>query len=61
MAAAGRLEPWRGEPLAAARHQNNVWCRVVAGGPWVLDVTIGEGSERSWTSRHSSPYALVFQ
>jgi hypothetical protein len=51
VAAAGRLTPWRGEPLDAAQHQNNVWCRLAPNGPWVLDVTIGEGSEDNWIYR----------
>ena len=51
VAAAGRLTPWRGEPLDRARHQNNVWCRRRAGGPWVLDLTIGEGSDEAWIYR----------
>lgn len=51
VAAAGQLTRWRGEPLAVARNQNNVWCRLTADGPWVLDLTIGEGTADSWTYR----------
>lgn len=51
VAAGGRLMPWRGEPLDAARHQNNLWCRITQDGPWVLDVTIGEGSHVNWVYR----------
>ena len=51
VAAAGQLTRWRGEPLELARDQNNVWCRVSAGGPWVLDVAIGEGSAEHWIYR----------
>ena len=51
VAAAGQLTPWRGEPLEVARHQNNLWCRLTAHGPWVLDVTIGEGSNENWIYR----------
>ncbi len=51
VAAAGHLTPWHGEPLDAGRHQNNVWCRRAPGRPWALDVTIGEGSNDSWTYR----------
>jgi len=51
VAAAGHLAPWRGEPLEVVRHQNNVWCRRTADGPWVLDVTIGEGSDEDWIYR----------
>jgi hypothetical protein len=28
-----------------------VWCRLTANGPWVLDVTIGEGSDDNWIYR----------
>jgi hypothetical protein len=51
VAAAGRLTPWHGEPLDAARHQNNVWCRLAPGGPWAVDVTVGEGSDDHWSYR----------
>ena len=51
IAAAGQLMTWRGEPLEIDRHQNNLWCRVTAGAPWLLDVTIGEGSNDSWIYR----------
>jgi hypothetical protein len=51
VAAAGELLLWGGEPLEVARHQNNVWCRLRADGPWVLDVTISEGSDDSWIYR----------
>ena len=51
VAAAGELTAWRGEPLDVARHQNNLWCRLTAGTPWVLDVTIGEGSKSDWIYR----------
>jgi hypothetical protein len=51
VASAGQLTPWRGEPLEVARHQNNLWCRLTADGPWVLDVTIGEGSNENWIYR----------
>jgi hypothetical protein len=51
VAAAGRLTRWRGEPLEVARHGNNVWCRLTPDGPWVLDVTIGEGSDERWIYR----------
>ncbi len=51
VAAAGRLTPWRGEPLDSTRHQNNIWCRRARDGPWVLDVTVGEGSDDNWIYR----------
>lgn len=51
VAAAGQLTLWRGEGLEVSRHQNNVWCRLNPDGPWVLDVTIGEGSDENWVYR----------
>ncbi len=51
VAAAGQLSPWSGAPLDAALHQNNLWCRRYPGGPWQLDVTIGEGDEETWMYR----------
>lgn len=51
VAAGGKLTPWRGEPLDVGRHQNNVWCRLTLDGPWVLDVTISDGSDRDWIYR----------
>jgi lincosamide nucleotidyltransferase A/C/D/E len=50
VAAAGVLAPWDGEALHEDRHQNNVWCRR-PGGPWQLDVTIGEGDDERWVYR----------
>jgi hypothetical protein len=54
IAAAGQLAPWRGETLRSELHQNNVWCRCNAAGPWVLDVTVGEGSDTVWIYRRDS-------
>ena len=54
VAAAAHLTPWGGEPLERARHENNVWCRLTPDGPWVLDVTIGEGSEEGWIYRRDA-------
>lgn len=51
IAAAGRLASWRGETLRSDLHQNNLWCRLTATGPWVLDVTIGEGTDAAWVYR----------
>ena len=58
VAADGRLTPWRGEPLVAEAHQNNLWCRIVAGGPWVLDITIGEGDDHRWIYRRDQSIQL---
>ncbi len=51
VAADGQLSPWRGERLHADAHQKNLWCRLVPDGPWVLDITIGDGTEDEWIYR----------
>jgi hypothetical protein len=51
VAAAGKLSSWRGERLDVDMHQNNIWCRLTENGPWVLDVTIGDGTEDKWIYR----------
>jgi hypothetical protein len=51
VATVGQLTRWHGEPLELARDQNNVWCRLFADGPWVLDVVVGEGSAERWIFR----------
>jgi len=51
IAAAGTLHPWTGETPHAARHENNLWCRRSADGPWELDVTVGEGDDDTWAYR----------
>ena len=43
VAAHGVLRPWRGQPLASDRHENNIWCRPVGSHLWALDVTVNEG------------------
>ncbi len=58
VAAAGKLTPWRGEPLGVDRHQNNVWCRLTPDGPWVLDVTVSEGSAQDWIYRRDRSVAV---
>jgi lincosamide nucleotidyltransferase A/C/D/E len=50
VAAAGVLCDWDGGELTADAHQNNVWCRR-PGGPWQLDITIGEGDDDQWIYR----------
>lgn len=60
VAAAGQLTPWRGEPLDADQHQNNVWCRLTAAGPWVLDTTINEGSGEHWIYRRDHSVQLAW-
>ncbi len=50
VAAAGRVSPWDGGPLEADANQNNVWCRR-SGGPWRLDLTVGDGDDATWIYR----------
>lgn len=65
IAAAGRLAPWAGGALdsEASLHQNNLWCRHNADGPWLLDVTIGGGNDDEWiyrrNPRHRLPWAAA--
>lgn len=51
VAADGRLSPWNGREPLAQRHQNNLWCRRSPDGPWLLDLTIGEGDDDAWVYR----------
>lgn len=51
IAAAGRLSPWDGRPLIEADHENNVWWRQEADGPWLLDVVVGAGDDTHWIYR----------
>jgi hypothetical protein len=51
VAAGGVLSPWRGERLQADEHQNNIWCRLAVREPWLLDVTVGDGSSEHWIYR----------
>jgi hypothetical protein len=51
VAAAGALRPWAGGALQADRGENNVWWRVRADGPWVLDTAIGDGDDERWVYR----------
>ncbi len=57
LAAAGRLTPWHGSALDAGRSHNNVWVRRPGGGPWNLDLTIGEGDRRMWRYRRDPTVA----
>lgn len=54
VAAAGELQRWGGEPLDLDRHRNNLWSRFTANGPWVLDITIGEGTADVWIYRRDT-------
>ena len=61
VAAAGRLRPWHGQPLSSDAQQNNVWCRAKPDGPWLLDMTIGEGSDRGWVYRRDPSFQLPWR
>lgn len=51
LAAAGRLSELPARPLQSALHENNLWVRTRASGPWCLDVTISEGNAETWRYR----------
>jgi hypothetical protein len=57
VAAAGRLSRWSGGTVAAERHENNLWVRRF-GGPWRVDVTVGEGDEQAWVYRRDPTFRL---
>ena len=47
----GRLDPWtvwRGEA------PNNLWLRRDLTAPWVLDLTVGEGTDTEWVYRRDA-------
>ena len=50
VAAAGVLRPWHGRELDLAASEGNVWCRR-PGGPWRLDLLVGEGTDERWVYR----------
>lgn len=51
VAAAGEAAAWDGRDLMSERHENNVWARQEADGPWRFDLTIGDGSDERWIFR----------
>jgi hypothetical protein len=59
-AAAGRLPPWSGGALEQSLHQNNLWARR-AGGPWLLDITVGEGDEEAWIYRRDERLRIPWE
>lgn len=60
-AAAGRLEPWRGQELRADRHENNLWCRRHPAGAWSLDIVINEGDADEWVYRRDPQLRLAWR
>ncbi len=57
VASQGNLAPWDGRDLWADVRENNLWCRY-AGGPWQLDVTLGEGDDHGWVYRRDPSLVL---
>lgn len=57
VASRGELRAWHGEPIAAARHENNLWVRH-PGGPWRVDVTVGEDADGEWVYRRDPTFRL---
>ena len=53
VAASGILFPWNGTVPLVEESQNNLWCREDIGRPWCLDVTVGDGDEKSWVFRRN--------
>jgi hypothetical protein len=53
VAASGVLSPWDGTVPLVEESQNNLWCREDIGRPWCLDVTVGDGDEKSWVFRRN--------
>jgi hypothetical protein len=58
VAAAGELAPWDGRSLSQRRHENNIWARRSAGGPWAFDITVGGGDAELWWSRRDPSIRL---
>lgn len=61
VAADGHLYPWDGEPLAASRHENNVWVRRQPDSPWAFDILVGGGDSQSWWSRRDPKLRVSWQ
>ncbi len=54
IAAGGTLTRWDGralDPDRSDQQATNLWCRPSPDAPWVLDVTLGEGSKQQWMYR----------
>jgi Aminoglycoside-2''-adenylyltransferase len=60
VAAAGVLTPWDGGPLAVESHQNNLWCRQTADGPWLLDITVSDGDDEHWIYRRDPSLKILW-
>ncbi len=60
VAAAGVLRRWVGEELSGERHENNLWLRR-DGGPWELDIAIGDGDDAAWVYRRDPSLRLGWE
>ncbi|MEW6471250.1 MAG: amino acid transporter [Actinomycetota bacterium] len=60
LAAGGVLTPWDGGTLDSDLHQNNLWCRRADNGPWLIDVTLGEGDDHEWIYRRDRSIRLAW-
>jgi hypothetical protein len=58
VAASGNLSRWRGRPLSADRHENNVWARRNPTSAWAFDLTVGGGDTDLWWSRRDPAIRL---
>jgi hypothetical protein len=60
-----RAAPFRwwiagGRALEQSLHQNNLWARR-AGGPWLLDITVGEGDDEAWIYRRDERLRIPWE
>ena len=61
VASSGVLSPWNGTVPLVEEGQNNLWCREDIGRPWRLDVTVGDGDEKSWVFRRNPAIRIPWQ
>jgi hypothetical protein len=59
---AARFRWWiaGGRALEQSLHQNNLWARR-AGGPWLLDITVGEGDDEAWIYRREERLRIPWE
>lgn len=51
IASGGRLHPWDGREPIERDGENNLWARRDPAGPWLLDLTLGDGDSEHWIFR----------